>query len=306
MTARNRAWMDTETTGLHRQRRAWEIAAIVRPGDGTRADDIEFSVFVDIADLDLTNAEPDALAFGRFWQRHPQAHLVPLVGSLLGVERDLPATPPTGAVRREWEALATLAELTKGSTIHGSNPSFDVETLSPRMVVSRLEPGWHYHPEDVPSVARGWLLGRGHRDVPRKSDQVSALCGVDPAKYDRHTALGDCRWLRDLSDAIEMDGTPAWDETRCHCCGGPNVVAWSAPSPLWNAVMRGGSIVNKDEFDGIVCPTCFAQLAEARGIAQLWKFYAERVHVPLETVTPSGRVWNPATWMFEEPSGVAS
>lgn len=208
MTERSRVWLDTETTGLHRQRRAWEIAAIVRPHDGSLVDDIEFSCFVDIADLDLAGAEPDALAIGRFWQRHPQAHLVPLVGTLLGVERKLPDVLPVGAVRREWEALATLAELTKGAVVHGSNPAFDVETLAPRMAYSRLEPGWHYHPEDVPSVARGWLLGRGHRDVPRKSDKVSALCGIDPAKYDRHTALGDCRWTRDLSDAIERDGHP--------------------------------------------------------------------------------------------------
>jgi hypothetical protein len=209
MMERSRVWMDVETQGLHRQRRAWEIAAIVRPHDGTRADDIEFSCFVDIADLDLSNAEPDALAIGRFWERHPQAHLVPLVGTLLGVERELPAVPPAGAVRREWEALSTLADLTKGAIIHGSNPAFDVETLSPRMAVSRLEPGWHYHPEDTPGVARGWLLGRGHRDVPRKSDQVSALCGIDPTRYDRHTALGDCRWTRDLTDLIEQpEATP--------------------------------------------------------------------------------------------------
>lgn len=204
MTDRSRAWIDTETQGLHRQRRAWEIAAIVRDHGQALVDDVEFSCFVDIADLDMGNAEPDALAFGRFWQRHPQAHLVELVGTLAGVERELPAVPPPGVVLREWEALDALAALTKGAVVHGSNPAFDVETLSPRMAVNRLDPGWHYHPEDVPGVARGWLLGRGHKDVPRKSDTVSLLCGIDPARYDRHTALGDCRWTRDLSDRIEI------------------------------------------------------------------------------------------------------
>ena len=90
------------------------------------------------------------------------------------------------------------------------------------------------------------------------------------------------------------------DEVYCHRCGGPNIV-WSAPSPLWNAVMRGGSINGDEIHDGIVCPVCFAQIAEADGIASIWRFYAERVPVRLETITPSGRVWDETTWMWREP-----
>ncbi|GAA0738601.1 hypothetical protein Drose_04375 [Dactylosporangium roseum] len=93
---------------------------------------------------------------------------------------------------------------------------------------------------------------------------------------------------------------PARPEAICHRCGGPNI-AWSAPSPLWNSVMRGGSINGEEEFDGIVCPPCFARLAEERGIAELWRFSAGRVHVELETVTPSGRTWDDATWLWREP-----
>lgn len=89
-------------------------------------------------------------------------------------------------------------------------------------------------------------------------------------------------------------------ESICERCTGPNVV-WSAPSPLWNEIMRGGSI-NGNEEHQIVCPTCFAYLAERRGVATLWKLFPERVYVELETVTPSGRVWNADTWMFEEPA----
>lgn len=94
-------------------------------------------------------------------------------------------------------------------------------------------------------------------------------------------------------------------ERICCRCGGSNVRAWCAPSPLWNQVMRGGDINGKDRFDGIVCPVCFAQLAEEQGIAQRWRFYAERVHVELATVTPSGRVWNPDKWLWEEPAAPA-
>lgn len=75
---------------------------------------------------------------------------------------------------------------------------------------------------------------------------------------------------------------------------------WCAPSPLWNAVMRGGSVNGVEEFDGIVCPVCFAQLAEQRGIASVWRLSAEQVHVPLETVTPSGRTWDSDAWLWRE------
>lgn len=89
-------------------------------------------------------------------------------------------------------------------------------------------------------------------------------------------------------------------ERHCGRCGGPNIV-WCAPSPLWNAVMRGGTINGIEEYS-IVCPTCFAVLAEERGIAQTWVLRAQDVLVELETVTPSGRVWDDdkLLWMDQE------
>jgi hypothetical protein len=90
-------------------------------------------------------------------------------------------------------------------------------------------------------------------------------------------------------------------ESYCHRCGGPNV-AWSAPSPLWNAVMRGESINGDDEYDGIVCPTCFALLAEERVDAELWRLTAVRVDADLVVnTTPSGRVWDGDAWLWIGP-----
>lgn len=89
-------------------------------------------------------------------------------------------------------------------------------------------------------------------------------------------------------------------ESYCHRCLGPNIV-WSAPSPLWNAVMRGGSINGDEEFDGIVCPTCFGELAEQRGIARTWRLTADVVLVELETVTPSGRIWDDGAQLWRSP-----
>lgn len=86
-------------------------------------------------------------------------------------------------------------------------------------------------------------------------------------------------------------------EEWCMRCGGANPV-WTAPSPLWNQVMRDGDINNPDKFS-VVCPACFAWLAEGAGIAFGWRFYATDVRVKLQDVTPSGRVWNPDTWLFD-------
>lgn len=93
-------------------------------------------------------------------------------------------------------------------------------------------------------------------------------------------------------------------EQICRRCGGANV-GWRAPSPLWNQVMRGDDINGEELLGGIVCPTCFAILAERAGIAMSWRLEAQRVHVELATTTPSGRVWNPQTWLWEPPSSEA-
>ena len=64
--------------------------------------------------------------------------------------------------------------------------------------------------------------------------------------------------------------------------------------------MRGGDIDGAEPYDGIVCPGCFAILAEAAGIAKTWRLHAQDVSVELQTVTPSGRVWNNESWLFDD------
>lgn len=92
-------------------------------------------------------------------------------------------------------------------------------------------------------------------------------------------------------------------EAACHRCAAPDTCDWSAPSPLWNEVMRGGSINGGPEpFCGIICPTCFMTLAARAGVASRWRLCAEQVHRPLETVTPSGRIWNEQSGLFEHPT----
>jgi hypothetical protein len=180
-TEPTRVWLDTETTSLRHDRRAWEIALIRRqPGQP----DTEHRFLISADDLDLPNADEDSLKFGGFWERHPFGRKT------------------TYSVDSENWALYSVTKLTAGAVILGSNPSFDTECLATRMRAHGLAPSWHYHNEDVPSVARGWLLARG-LPAPRKSDLIARACGIDPDDYERHTALGDCRLFRDLSDLIE-------------------------------------------------------------------------------------------------------
>lgn len=86
----------------------------------------------------------------------------------------------------------------------------------------------------------------------------------------------------------------------CRRCGANNP-AWSAPSPLWNLVMRGNDINGSSRFGDMVCARCFMELAEEMGAASLWRVYPERVAQELVTTTPSGRVWDPDQWLWVEP-----
>lgn len=106
--------------------------------------------------------------------------------------------------------------------------------------------------------------------------------------------LGLLSDLRDFLDTLDPSGEKTGvrcEGEDCHRCGRGNTV-WGAPSPLWNAVMRGGSIAGEPKYGDLVCATCFMALAEEAGVASHFKVFAERVNVELETVTPSGRVWN--------------
>lgn len=134
-------------------------------------------------------------------------------------------------------------------------------------------------------------------------------CALAPVgeRPNRVARCGGPRLCRDCQkSAAVMHGTAdTHPEHTCGRCGGPNV-PWSAPSPLWNEVMRGGDInaTDLELHGGVVCPTCFAILAEKAGIADLWRLSAQRVHGPLTTVTPSGRVWNEQTWLWDDAEPV--
>lgn len=210
-------FLDTETDGLHPDRRVWEVAMIRR--DGHTENSIEF--FIDIA---LDTANPESLAIGRFYDRHP-------VGRWLTRPDDSErpeSYEPEHNMLLPWDATQVVARWTHGAHIVGSVPNFDTEVLGNLLRQHDLTPAWHYHLIDVENLAVGWLHGLVHAhnfskplacaehdpfpcltpaelptNLPYRSDDLSRACGVEPPTAEqRHTAMGDARWAQRMYDKI--------------------------------------------------------------------------------------------------------
>lgn len=181
-------FIDTETTSLRPDRRAWDIGLIVRDTNL----EVELQWFIDVNELDLGNADPFALKVGRFYDRHPQ-----MIDS-------------RSSVTLEYAALRQIERETRGAHLVGAVPNFDAEVLATRMRAHGIAPSWHYHLIDVEALAVGALAARGQWPgpgineldaLPWSSDALSTALGVTVSDEDRHTALGDARWARALYDA---------------------------------------------------------------------------------------------------------
>jgi hypothetical protein len=188
MTVPALVFADTETTSLRPDRRVWEIGAIVRPAGGTRADDQEHHMFINIDELDLGEADPKSLEIGGFYSRHPQMD-GPRGHALM--------------LANEADAMRVVEKMTRGRLIVGAVPWFDTEALGARMRWTGVCPAWKYHLVDVENVAAG-ALGL---PPPWGFDDILARFGLTYDEADRHTAVGDARMVRDVYDAIF---TGAW------------------------------------------------------------------------------------------------
>ena len=186
--APNLAFIDTETTSLRPDRRAWEVAVILRcPGQP----DNEQSWLIAAADLDMGNADLGSLKIGGFFDRHPECRT--------GQE------PRPGQAAAEYDVLRQVEALTRGAHLVGAVPSFDADVLGARMRALGICPAWHYHVQDFETLIAGYLAGQGKPvpPLPWRSDDLSRLIGVEPpGEEERHTALGDARWAVRVWDAV--------------------------------------------------------------------------------------------------------
>ncbi|WP_040751617.1 hypothetical protein, partial [Nocardia transvalensis] len=221
-------FVDTETTGTHDDARPWEIALIARehrPGHRT----LDYVILLQILDVDLTTADPEALSIGRFHERHivhgttPPEHIVLPTTSHIPDWRQFP-TGLTVGVEEAFAAVLVTA-WTTGAHLIGVNPAFDQRILTGMLARHGITPAWHYHPRCVADRAAGYLAGliagrdaalAGHpipavTDVravlalPPSSRKVTSLAGVDaPPPETRHTAYGDADWGRRVWDHIHQ------------------------------------------------------------------------------------------------------
>lgn len=233
------ATVDTETTSLrepHRPggRRAWEVAIIRQPAGGgpSRA------AWLQITDVDLSDADPASLAKGRFAERWgTDTTETPVFGDLEGETEEyrhydekagddlqgmyvMAERLKRVTLQRVPEAHAArmIAELTAGAVIAGSNPAFDLANFADILVRHHLPATWYYHPRDIPNAAAGRLraaveLGQGDNSPEHDgwtapsypTSVLSEACGV-PVPADRHSAWADTTWMRRL-DAV-VRGVP--------------------------------------------------------------------------------------------------
>ncbi|WP_280335464.1 hypothetical protein [Nocardia wallacei] len=219
---------DTETTHRDHRARPWEITLIPRehPPAGPPVDT---EIILQITDVDLTDADPEALDVGRFWQRHivhgsnPPEHVVlpPLMSRIPDWTE---YRGRTVGVTEAFAAVLVTAWTTGGHLI-GVNTQFDMRVLTAMLARHGIAPAWHYHPRCVADHAAGYLAGvlAGYRaaltgdtsivpdanDVaaalafPRYSTRVLRLAGIEPPAADaRHTAYGDTDWARRAWDRL--------------------------------------------------------------------------------------------------------
>ena len=173
------AFVDTETLGLHPDAPIWEFAAIRRSpnGMGWTEDALHFFIHHDPQPWEHTLAEQFA---ADYHARYDESE----------------AFRPSAAAR-------AIAVFLHGTNLVICNPAFDDPRLAALLRRNDFEPSWHYHPDDISSLAKGYLAARGELPAqPWKSEQLSTALGVDPARYERHTAMGDARWVRDQWDIV--------------------------------------------------------------------------------------------------------
>lgn len=177
MSAADIVFMDTETLGLDPEAPIWEFAAIRR--DGTTGAEELFHCFID------HDAEP---WFDSLEKPFQMDYLHRYVAEQ--------------AISRA-DAAAMIFAATDGAHMVACNPVFDDPRVAALLRRCGIEPAWHYHPDDISSVAKGYLAARGELPSPPwKSEGLSRAIGINPQNYERHTAMGDSYWVRDQYDRI--------------------------------------------------------------------------------------------------------
>lgn len=175
-------FLDVETLGLNPAAPIWEFAAIRREVNGGFICDTKIELFI----------------------QHDPAHWLDDPEFPDSFKDDYRKRFDRETALPESAAADIIASYVKDkAVVHGSNPGFDMERIESLLSRNGITPGWHYHPIDVPTLVQGYLAAKNLLpEPPWKSDTLSAAVGVDPADYNRHTAMGDCAWTLAQYDIV--------------------------------------------------------------------------------------------------------
>lgn len=183
-------FLDTETTGLDYFDDIWEVAAIRRELDGTETEHHWM-----LPHDEARCAELPEPFFSDHFDRFPHD------------DETFPKVAPLTTFAEEF------AELTADKPhVVGAVPNFDTERLERLLVRVGEKATWHYHLLDVENLAIGYLGAKraeiGYPDLspPWESEALSRSVGVDPDKFERHTAMGDAKWARAIYDRVIRGG----------------------------------------------------------------------------------------------------
>lgn len=199
-------FVDCESDGVHHDRRAWDIAIIRRTFDDTGAVAAQTETQFYLPLPDLAAADGFALRLGGYWDRHPDGRILtgkdPASEGRPHVHLVGPIT--SGALVTPYRAALEIVRLTHDADLVASNPHFDLGIFENLLHDHELLPTWQHHPRDIADLAIGYLAGRGELPPrPWKSTDLSRLIGVAPPhEIERHTALGDARWVMRVYDKV--------------------------------------------------------------------------------------------------------
>lgn len=179
-------FLDTETLGLELNAPIWEIAAIrvdlwEDAGRFRGAVIQKYQRFVRHDSQKGLHALPP-----EFQEDYFTRYSVREAGRSSEIGRDL--------------QLLFLPQRGQKPRLAGAVPDFDTA----RLIHQGFAPEpphtlWHYHLIDVEAMMVGYLAAHHVAIVPPwSSDELSALVGVDPKDYTRHTAAEDVRWAMDI------------------------------------------------------------------------------------------------------------
>lgn len=187
MSSEKLAFIDLETTGTDPKRHcAWEFGVVMRTPGGVERE-YEWQV-----EADISTADPRALAVGHWYERRA---VIPLSGRVVA---------------------PNLARVLAGSVLVGINIWFDRDFTEAFLRANNEALVADYHMVEICSLVTGYLHGfqraqgvaGSHHVLPRSrsSNELAKAIGIDPNSYDRHSALADARFARDIYDKVTKGG----------------------------------------------------------------------------------------------------